>query len=118
MVGVTDVYERPMRFVGLSLGWLLVLAAVAVAGWELLAPNVAVGYDLRPAGELWYRLAPGSLNLLQVVVERYIWPPLWDPAFVSILQLPALVVFAVPGVVLLILCFWRGGRRRKRWRFK
>jgi hypothetical protein len=106
-----------MRRVGCSLGWFLVLAAVAVAGWELLAPNAAVGYDLRPAGELWYRLAPGSLNLLQAVVERYIWPPLWDPAFVSILQLPALVVFAVPGVVLLLLCFWRGGHRRKRRRF-
>jgi len=107
-----------MRLVGCGLGWLLIVAALAVAGWELLAPNPAVGFDLRPAGELWYSLSPGSLNLLQAVVERYIWPPLWDPAIVGILQWPALAVFAVPGLVLLVVCYWRPAHRRRRWRFK
>ncbi len=105
-----------MRLIGCGLGWLLVLAALAVAGWELLAPDPAVGYGLRPAGELWFRLAPGSLNLLQAVVERYIWPPLWDPAIVGILQLPALVVFAVPGLAIVALCGFL--RRRRRWLFR
>ncbi len=116
MAGVTVVHVRPMRLFRCSLGWLLVLAAVAVAGWELLAPNPAVGYDLRPAGELWYLLAPGSLNLLQAVVERYIWPPLWDPGVISILQLPALVVFAVPGLALAGACILLRRRRRRRFR--
>ncbi len=104
-----------MRVVVCSLGWLLILAALAVAGWEMLAPNPAVGYDLRPAGELWYSLAPGSLNLLQAIVERYIWPPLWDPAIIGILQLPAFVVFAVPGVVFAGICGLRRRRRRRRF---
>ena len=104
-----------MRVVGCSLGWLLILAALAVAGWELLAPNPAVGYDLRPAGELWYRLAPGSLNLVQAIVERYIWPPLWDPVIVGILQWPAFAVFAVPGVVFAGICGFRRQRRRRRF---
>lgn len=107
-----------MRLIGCGLGWLLILAALAVAGWELLAPDAVAGYDLRPAGELWYRLAPSSLNLLQAIVERYIWPPLWDPAIVGILQLPALAVFAVPGILVLVVCLWHGSHRRKRWRFK
>jgi hypothetical protein len=107
-----------MRIVGCSLGWLLVLAALAVAGWELLAPDPVVGLHLRPAGELWFRLNVGSLNLMQAVVERYIWPPLWDPGVVSILQLPALLVFAVPGLVLLIVCHGRRGLRRRRWRWR
>ncbi len=107
-----------MRIVGCSLGWLLVLAALAVAGWELLAPDPAVGIHLRPAGELWFRLHTGSLNLVQAVIERYIWPPLWDPGVVSILQLPALLVFAVPGIAISIVCHWRRGNRRRRWRFK
>ncbi len=105
-----------MRLVGCSLGWFLGLAALAVAGWELLAPNAAVGYDLRPAGELWYRLAPGSLNLLQAIVERYIWPPLWDPAIVGILQFPALMVFAVPGLVFAGVCVLLRRRRKSGFR--
>jgi len=107
-----------MRIVGCSLGWLLVLAALAVAGWELLAPDPVVGIHLRPAGELWFRLDTGSLNLLQAVIERYIWPPLWDPAIVGVLRLPALLIFAVPGIALLIACYWGRGHRRRRWRFK
>jgi hypothetical protein len=107
-----------MRVVGCSLGWFLVLAALAVAGWELLAPDPASGIGLRPAGELWFSLSVGSLNLMQAVIERYIWPALWDPGVVSILQLPALLVFAVPGLLLLIACFGRRSFRRRRWRFK
>jgi len=107
-----------MRVFGYGFGWLLLLAALAVAGWELLAPSETAGFALRPLGELWYRLSPGSLNLLQAIVERYIWPPLWDPAIVGVLRLPALLVFAVPALIILAGCYGFGGRRRKRRHFK
>jgi hypothetical protein len=103
-----------MRGLGYGLGWFLLLAALAVAGWEVFVPNAAVGFTLRPLGELWYSLDPGSLNLLQAVVERYIWAPLWDPAIVGVLRLPALLVFAVPAVAILAVCYGVGGRRRRR----
>ncbi len=101
----------PGRIVGCLCAWALVALSLAVAAWEVLAPNAAAGIGLRPAGELWYRLDVASLNLVQAVVERYIWPPLWDPAIAGLLQLPALLVFALPAVVLAAWCHRRRGGR-------
>ncbi len=101
----------PGRIAGCLSAWGLVAVSLAVAAWEVLAPNAAAGIGLRPAGELWYRLDAGSLNLVQAVVERYIWPPLWDPAIAGLLQLPALLVFALPAVVLAAWCHRRPRRR-------
>ena len=106
-----------MRIMACILGWLFVLAALAVAVWEVLSPDEKAGVQLRPAGELWYRLDVASLNLVQAVIERYIWPPLWDPVLSSLLHLPALVVPAVPGLVLAVLCHTRAKRKRKKRRF-
>ncbi len=100
-----------MRYVLCICGFAFALAAVAVAGWALALSGPA-GLLGHPLGELWFRLNPGSLNLIQAVVERYIWPPLWDPAIASVLQLPAIFCFAVPALVLLGLCVLR--RRRGR----
>ena len=104
----------PGRIVGCLCAWVLVAVCLAVAAWEVLAPNAAAGIGLRPAGELWYRLDAASLNLVQAVVERYIWPPLWDPAIAGLLRLPALLVFALPAVVLAAWCHWRRGALNRR----
>ena len=97
-----------------SLGWLFVLATFGAGAWEVFAPAAKGGVALRPLGALWYWIDPGSLNLAQAVVERYILPELWDPAIVTLLQQPAVLVFAVTAFVLLALCLiirlWR------RWR--
>jgi hypothetical protein len=105
-----------MRRFSCILGSLFTLGALAVAAWELFGRAPGQPFGLRPAGELWYRIDPGSLNLVQAVVERYIWPPLWDPAIIGLLQLPALVVSAVPAAALFALCFWRARRARRRRR--
>ncbi len=99
-----------MRFVLCILGWGLVLAALAAAGWAVSLAGPA-GILQRPLGELWFKLHVGSLNLVQAVVERYIWPPLWDPGISSLLQLPAALVFAVPAAVLVAFCHFQ--RRKK-----
>jgi len=99
--------------IALATGTAFAAAAMAVAGWDVLASasgGAANGAGLRPLGELWYRIDPGSLNLVQAVIERYIWPPLWDPGIVTVLQQPALAVFGVPAAVLL-LAGWIGRRR-------
>jgi hypothetical protein len=84
----------------------LALAAVATAGWAMALAGPA-GILQRPLGELWFKLDVGSLNLVQAVVERYIWPPLWDPVIASVLQIPAALFFAVPAVILAALCHFR-----------
>ena len=60
-----------------------------------------------PLGALWFSIDPFSLNLVQAVIERYVWEPLWDPVLVAVLQLPAAPVFGVLGVLLIGLGFLR-----------
>jgi hypothetical protein len=62
---------------------------------------------ITPLGQAWFDLHPGSLNLTQAVIERYTFPFLWDPVFVSVLLMPGWVVFTVIGALIYYL-----GRRR------
>ena len=64
---------------------------------------------LTPLGTSWYAVSPDTLNLAQALVQRYVFPALWDPMIVSILTLPGFVVFLV-----LALLFHLIGRRRSR----
>ncbi len=107
-----------MRRLGCFVGWLFALATIAVAAWEFFARDPEKGFQLRPAGELWKRIDVGSLNVVQAVIERYIWPPLWDQVVFNLLLLPSIVIPLVPALVLLMLCHLRVRRRRKRRRFK
>ena len=97
-----------MRIVGIVLGVVLVLAGLAVAGREVIGLSETGSYELIPLGQLWFDLHVGSLNLVQAVIERYVWPTLWDPIIVSALILPAGMTFALLGFALLLLC-----RRRR-----
>lgn len=99
-----------------SLGWLFVLATLGAGAWEVFAPASDGGIALRPLGAFWYWIDPGSLNLVQAVVERYILPALWDPVIVAVLQQPAVLDFAVPAFVLLALCLIM--RLWRRWRMR
>lgn len=94
-----------------TLGWLLVLGALAIAVMELLAWRGEGGYHIIAAGELWYKASPSSLNLVQAVVQRDLHPALWDDALRPLLLSPAWAVLAVPGFLLLL-----SGRRRRRRR--
>ena len=107
-----------MRRLGCIFGWFFAFATFAVAGWEFFARDPEKGFELRPAGQMWFLIDKDSLGLAQVVVERYIWPPLWDPAIFSLLQLPSIVIPLVPALLLLALCLLRGRPRRRRRRFK
>ena len=95
--------------VGRVIGWLLILAALGVAGWELFVFFQGGPYQTLSLGRLWFKIAHSSLNLVQAVIQRYVTPKLWDPVLVSILKLPAWVSFAVLGIALIVVF-----RRRKR----
>ena len=107
-----------MRKLGCFLGWPFAIATFAVAAWEFFARDPEKGFELRPAGQMWYLIDKDSLGLFQVVVERYIWPPLWDSVLFNLLLLPAIVVPAVPGLALLVLCHARPKRKRRKRRFR
>jgi hypothetical protein len=101
--------------VGRVIGWVLLLAGLVVLardviGWidtRVFAPIVL--------GQLWFDLSPGSLNLVQAVVQRYIHPALWDPVITSVLFLWASPFLIVLGIVFLALFRRRGnGRWRRR----
>jgi len=94
-----------------AFGLLFVAAGAAAFVMDVVLRAADAPFRLRPLGEAWYRLDAPSLNLVQAVVERYIWPALWDPTALFVLQRPAVLVFAVPGAILLLLAFLPLGRK-------
>jgi nitric oxide reductase large subunit len=99
-----------MRTLVRAIGWALVVLALLVLGRDLWVWLQGAG-GFRPisAGELWYTLDRASLNLMQALTQRFLWPPLWDPGMVTVLRWPAVLVFGVPGLAILLLV-----RRRRR----
>ena len=95
------------------LGWFLILVAVALLGRDLIAGFERGSLKLAPLGEVWFKLHAASLNMLQAGIERNVSPELWDYAVAPVLRWPAEWVFAIPGVVLILLCRNWGGRRRR-----
>jgi hypothetical protein len=98
--------ERPPRRWPLYLGWALVAIALIDFGYEMVLAATTGGWRIVPAGELWFKIDVGSLNLMQAVIQRYIWPTLWDPIIVTVLQWPPWSIFGAPGAVLVAL-FWK-----------
>ena len=98
--------------------WLLRVLGI----WSLLAAMVMLTIDgtkmlagqgslvFTPLGEQWYKIHPSSLNTFQAAVERHVATWLWDPAIVTVLQIPGWTFFAVLGLLL----YWIGIHRRRR----
>ena len=89
-----------------GLGWFLMALAVAVTVNDVLAWWSESNLHLLTLGELWGKLAPGSLAETQRSVQRFANPSLWQ-----ILARPALTVPAIPiffGIGLLLV--WAGTR--------
>jgi hypothetical protein len=85
----------------------LALLAGAALLYDLVVPPQS-GLLARSVGDWWFTLHSSSLNGLQAGIQRYLAPWLWDPIFVSFLQVPAWIVPAVLGAL-----FWVLGRRRR-----
>jgi hypothetical protein len=107
-----------LRLVVRTIALLLLALALAILGRDIMAAAPETGFQMVPLGKLWFELHSGSLNLLQAVVERHIWAPLWQSAIFPILQQPAAVVVAALGIVILLLSLIGRGKRRTRPKFK
>ena len=94
------------------IGGLLIAAALFLLGRDLINWPATGHFAATSAGKVWYEFSPGSLNLIQAVIERHIWRPLWPPVLWLLLR-PVWLVVAAPG---LILALWpRAPRRRPRF---
>ena len=84
------------------LGRILLLIAFAVVALGVLV--WLAGHDVtQSAGELWYLLEPGSLNLSQAIVQRYLHPTIWEELAVPLLQRPFWEALVLSFIVLLVL---------------
>jgi hypothetical protein len=92
-----------IRFILRLLGLVLLGAAVVAATVDGARSIAASGLVLTPLGETWFRADPGSLNLVQAVIQRYVLPEIWDPGIVSVLQLPTALVAAVLGALFMLI---------------
>jgi hypothetical protein len=89
--------------IGRILGWILTGGAFLVLGHDFLQYLDSQTWHSILLGELWFTINPEGLNLTQAIVQRYIWPTLWDPVILSLLLWPAWLVFLAPGLLLLLL---------------
>jgi hypothetical protein len=98
-----------IRFFFRFLAVVSLAAAVILAVVDATRSIAASEIVLTPLGTSWFAVSPGTLNLAQALVQRYVFPSLWDPLIVSILNLPGFAVFLV-----LALLFYAIGRRPAR----
>jgi hypothetical protein len=98
--------------IGRVIGWLLLIAAGITLVGDIIVWSQTGTWRLSAAGELWSKLDRNSLNLVQSAIQRYVSPKLWDPVIQTILQFYALLVLAIPGLLLL----WVTRSREKRER--
>lgn len=93
-----------LRIIGF---WLLALAFVALVldGARTVTSGALV---ITPLGETWFDLSPGSLNLMQAVIQRNLHPYIWDPVVQWILLSPTWLITGLIALLLLAL-----GKKRR-----
>ncbi|RST87753.1 hypothetical protein EJC49_03850 [Aquibium carbonis] len=98
-----------IRFFFRFLSVVSLAVAVILAVIDATRSIAASELVLTPLGTSWFAVSPETLNLAQAVVQRHVFPALWDPILVTILTLPGFVVFLA-----LALLFYMIGRRPAR----
>lgn len=83
-----------------TLGWLLILLATAALGWELYALAETGSFRLSSLGDLWHDLHPQSFGTVQGTLEGHVSAALWNGLLAPLLLRDAVLVFAIPGVLL------------------
>ena len=84
------------------IGLIVVFAAVAV-GIADLVHRLEVGeWKSILFGDIAFSLFPETLNIIQAVVQRYVWAYLWDPIIQTFLLLPVLPTLCAIGLVLFL----------------
>lgn len=82
-----------------TIGLLLALLGLGVLAYDVGQYAEYGGFQMTAVGDLWFSVHAASLNLVQAVIERYLWPPLWDPLITTILLWPAGIFYVVIGLL-------------------
>lgn len=85
------------------LGWILLLPATGVAGWELTMFAETGQLQLYSLGELWSGVHPHSLSTFKGVLVQHVSAALWDEAVAPLLLREAMLVVTLPGFILVAL---------------
>ncbi len=80
---------------------LLAVAVTFLAG-DAMRSFGSGALEIKALGQRWFEMNPDSLNLFQAVVQRYVWPALWDGGVLPVLQSPAWLPFLIVGGALMI----------------
>ena len=91
-----------MRRFGHWLGVGLLVAGAAATVAELLTILQGAHATLS-IGAIWYRIHANSLVGFQALIEKGVSPAVWPP-IQWLLTLPAWLVLAPPGLLLVLLC--------------
>ena len=104
--------------VGRVIGWILLFCTLVLLGWDAVSSLSSGTWGFAVLGQRWYEIdqALGSftLNTLQAGIERNVSVDLWDNVFGPVLLWPAVAVFFVPGLILVLLCRRWGGNKAPR----
>ena len=85
------------------LGLVCLIAAGGLAAVDLLAWAREGTLAFRPLGKLWFDIHPGSLQLLEPAISRYLSQGLWTHVIQPVLELPAALDFFVLAAIFLAL---------------
>lgn len=88
-----------MRY-AVGVGCFLLLVALGAVAWDLYFMSMGGQFKLSSWGEFWYGAHSPSLNGFKTFVEGDISVGLWRSFFRPFLNLPALLLFGLPGLVL------------------
>lgn len=89
--------------IGRVIGWILLALGFMALGHDFLNYLNSDAWQSILLGELWYMLDAQGLNFTQAIIQRYLFPALWDPTITTVLLWPAWADFIVPGMVFLII---------------
>lgn len=92
-------------------GYLLLFLALAALGAEILTSVQAGEWISLTVGDVWAMVDRESIGLVQVGLERYVHPFLFDPLLLTLLLWPAWAVAGVPALLILLLARRRRQRR-------
>lgn len=99
-----------IRFLFRFLGyWLLAatIVLIVVDGTKTISANALT---LTPLGEIWFRLAPTTINQAQFAIEEHLGQPwLWDAITAYMLTAPGWAISGILAFLFLII-----GRKRRR----
>lgn len=93
-----------------AIGFFFLTASLLLLGYDLTRLGSDGDFQFTALGDYWFALHRGSLNLMQAVIQRYLWPVLWDPIITWVLLRPAWVISLVVSAAFLMPAYVRRNR--------